>query len=54
MGKSIKNFSESICKKLPNDVHRHAKTKANAKWIKRNVRLKLKEQEEIDDMFAKH
>lgn len=54
MGKIIEHFSESICKKIPNEPHRHTKTKANAKWLMRNVRLKKEEQEEINAMFAKH
>jgi hypothetical protein len=53
MGKPVENFSESICKKLEDMPHRHQKTKANAKWIKRNTRLKKEEQKEIDDMFTK-
>lgn len=53
MGKPVEYFSESICKKIPNDLHRHTKTKANAKWIMRNVRLKQKEQDEINAMFSK-
>jgi hypothetical protein len=53
MGKKVENFSESICKKLEDNPHRKPKTKANAKWIMRNVRLKQKEQEEINALFAK-
>jgi hypothetical protein len=53
MGKPIEKFSEAICKKLPDDPHRHTKTKSNAKWIMRNVRLKKEEQDEINAMFAK-
>lgn len=53
MGKKVENFSESICNKLEDEPHRHQKTKANAKWIMRNTRLKKEEQEEINAMFAK-
>lgn len=52
MGKPVELFSESILKKLKDEPHRHTKTKANAKWIMRNVRLKQEEQDEINAMFS--
>lgn len=52
MGKPVENFSESIRKKVPE--YRWPKTKANAKYIKRNFRLKKAEQDEIDAIFKKN
>lgn len=51
MGKSIEHFSETVCKKV-DEKNRHTKTKANAKWILRNVRLKKAELEEVSAVLS--